>query len=175
MRYTYDAAGRLSLASSGARVFQYTYTDLDEMKTMTEPGKFTENWYDGNGRVIRQVNRWDDTPIPIAFEFTYKLEGTAVVQVDTRRSDGVWSQYTFDKDLATTSETQGKDSESVALTYGRDPVTHAVTSLTLTCPDRSGRPLKHFSLVKDGNEDWIKRDLMQTRCSLKTRRQLGSQ
>jgi hypothetical protein len=63
----------------------------------------------------------------------------------------------------------------VALTYGHDPVTNAVTSVTLTCPDRSGRPLRHFSLVKDGNEDWIKWDLMQTRCSLKTRRQLGSQ
>ncbi len=66
-------------------------------------------------------------------------------------------------------------SESATFTYERDPATNAVTSLTLTCPDRTGRPLRHSSLVRNNNEDWIKWDLMQTRCSLNTRRQLGSQ
>jgi YD repeat-containing protein len=174
VRYAYDASGRLSQATSGAGVFRYTYTDRDELKTMTEPGKFTENWYDGNGRVIRQVNRFDGAPIPFTFDFTYHLEVNAVVRVDTKESGGWWSQYTFDKDRATTTETQGRGSESVVFTYGRDPVTKAVTSLTLTCPDRSGRPLRHFSLVRDNNEKRIKWDLMQSRCSLKTRRQLGS-
>jgi hypothetical protein len=49
-----------------------------------------------------------------------------------------------------------------------------VASLTLTCPDRRGQPLRHFSIVRD-NEEWIKWDLMQSRCSLKTRRDLWSQ
>jgi YD repeat-containing protein len=174
VRYIYDARGRLSEASSRAGVFRYTYTDRDELKTMTEPGKITENWYDGNGRVIRQENRFGGASIPFTFDFTYHLEGTAVVKVETKESDGTWSQYTFDKNRATTSETQGSGSESVVFTYERDPVTNAVTSLTLTCPDRTGRPLRHFSLVRD-NEEWIKWDLMETRCSLKTRRQLGSE
>jgi YD repeat-containing protein len=175
VRYAYDARGRLSKAASGAKVYQYTYTDRDELKTMTEPGKFTENWYDENGRVIRQENRWGNAATPFTFAFTYHLAGTAVVKVDTKESNGSWSQYTFDKDRATTSETQGRGSESATFTYERDPATNAVTSLTLTCPDRTGRPLRHSSLVRNNNEDWIKRDLMETRCSLSTRRQLGSQ
>jgi YD repeat-containing protein len=174
VRYVYDARGRLSQASSRAGVFRYTYTDRDELKTMTEPGKFTENWYDRNGRVIHQENRFGGASTPFTFHFTYHLEGTAVVQVDTKQSDGTWSEYTFDKTRAKTSETQGSGAESVIFTYERDPVTNALTSLTLTCPDRTGRPLRHFSLVRD-NEEWIKWDLMQTRCSLKTRRQLGSE
>ena len=168
VRYAYDARGRLSTAASGIKIFQYTYTDRDELKTMAEPGKFTENWYDGNGRVIRQENRWDNAAIPFTFEFTYHLAGTAVDKVDTKRSNGWWSQYTFDKDLATTSETQGWGSERVTFTYERDPATNAVTSLTLTCPDRTGRPLRHSSLVRNNNEEWIKADLVQTRCSLRT-------
>ena len=40
-----------------------------------------------------------------------------------------------------------------------------MTALTLTCPDRRGQPLKHTSIVSDGNEDAIKRDLLQTHCS----------
>jgi hypothetical protein len=85
----------------------------------------------------------------------------------------VWSEYTFDNTARTTSGPQGRGSERALLVYQRDPVTFAVSSLTLTCTDRTGCPLRHFSLVRD-NEKWIKRDLMQTRCSLKTRRQLGS-
>jgi len=173
VRYAYDAGGRLAEATSDAGAFRYTYTDRDELKTMVERGRMTENWYDGNGRVIRQENRFGNTSTPHTFEFTYHLEGAAVAGVDTKESDGSWSQYTFDKDRATTSETKGRGPESVAFTYQRDPVTNAVTSLTLTCPDRTGRPLRHSSLVND-NEDWIKDDLVQTRCSLKTRRRLGS-
>jgi YD repeat-containing protein len=175
VRYDYDTRGRLSRASSGSGRFDYTYTDRDELKTMSEPGKFVENWYDGNGRVIRQVNRVEGAPVPHTFEFAYHLDGNAVVQVETKESDGSWSRYAFGKDRATTSETHGKGSQSVAFAYERDPGTNAVTSVTLTCPDRSGRPLRHFSLVRDNNQESIKRDLVETRCSLRTRRQVGAQ
>jgi YD repeat-containing protein len=175
VRYNYDTRGRLSRASAGGRIFDYTYTDRDELKTMSEPGKFIENWYDGNGRVIRQVNLFEGALAPHTFEFTYHLDGNVVVQVETKVSDGSWSQYTFGKDRETTSETHGKGSLSVAFDYERDPGTNAVTSLTLTCPDRSGRPLRHFSLVRKNNEESIKLDLVQTRCSLTTRREVGSQ
>jgi hypothetical protein len=41
---------------------------------------------------------------------------------------------------------------SINLTYERD-ASQVVTALTLTCPDRRGQPLRHTSVVSDGNDD----------------------
>jgi hypothetical protein len=61
-----------------------------------------------------------------------------------------------------------------ASTYERDPATNTITALTVTCPDRTGRPLRHSSLIRGGNEEWIKRDLLQTHCSWRARRGRGA-
>ena len=141
---------------------------------MTEPGKVTINRFDRNGRVIHQVTAFDGDPVMYTFTFKYKLEGDRVAQSESERWDGSWSRYQYNADLYVIAETQGAGGSEVGFTYERDPETNAVTSLRLTCPDRRGQPLRHFSIVRD-NEDWIKWDLMQSRCSLKTRRDLGSQ
>jgi hypothetical protein len=124
--------------------------------------------------VIHQVTAFDDDPVMYTFTFKYELDGDRVRQSQSERWDGSWSRYEYNAALYVVAETQGAGGSDVRFTYERDPQTNAVTSLRLTCPDRTGRPLQHFSLVR-GNEEWIKRDLMQSRCSFKTRRDLGSQ
>jgi YD repeat-containing protein len=176
IRYEYDARGRLSgVSASDGRVHRYTYTDRDEIATMIEPGTDIENTYDADGRCVRQVNRFQDRE-PYIFDITYVTKGNAVVQTDSRRSDGTWVRYTFNERSYTTSEAWGStETESAVFTYERDPSTNSVTALTLTCPDRRGIPLRHGSLVRPGREEWIKRDLMQTHCSWTRARWRGAQ
>ena len=70
----------------------------------------------------------------------------------------------FDEERYTTSETLGSGAETAVFTFSRDPSTHAITALTLTCPDRDGVPARHASLVEVGEEDRLKRELLETRC-----------
>lgn len=165
VRYTYDDRGRLAtvLSSEGVRR-TYTYTDLDEMATIVEPGTDIENVYE-DGRCVKQVNRYADRE-PFVFRFTYQMKNGAVVRTDSDRSNGTWLRYTWSPALFVTSETWGRDgTEPAVFTYDRDPVTNAVTSLTVTCPDRTGRPLRHSSIVRPGWEDELKWDILTTHCS----------
>jgi YD repeat-containing protein len=166
VRYEYDNRGRLSRVTSAEGIVRgYTYTDRDEMATVLEPETDIENSYEG-GRCVRQVNRYSDGSEPFIFEFTYKVEGSAVVQTDTRRSNGSWTQYTFSKSGFTTSESWGRTgAEPAHFTYERDPITNAMLALSLTCPDRTGRPLRHSSLVRPGQEERVKENLLSTHCS----------
>ena len=173
-RYDYDGRGRLSRAITKAGVSRYTYSDRDEMETMTEPGRVTLNRFDRNGRVIHQVTAFDGDPVMYTFTFKYRVDGDRVVQSESTRWDGSWSRYEYNADRYVVAETQGADGSEAGFTYERDPETNAVTALTLTCPDRKGQPLRHSSNVHD-NEERIKRDLMQSRCSWRTRRDLAPQ
>jgi len=166
VRYEYDERGRLARVKSGDTVtHRYTYTDLDEMARIVEPDADIENIYD-NGRCIRQVNRYSDGSPPFIFDFEYTLDGPRIAQTISRRSDGSWMQYSFDKAGYTTSETWGSGNyEPVSFIFERDPDTNLVVSLSMTCPDRSGKLLRHTSLVAPGREESVKSNLMQTHCS----------
>jgi YD repeat-containing protein len=165
VRYKYDGAGRLiEAAESSGAVHRYSYTTSDLLATMQEPDTTIENTYE-NERCIRQVNRYPDTPVPYVFEFSYTMNGNAVVQTDSHQSDGTWKRYTFDATSAATSEIWGADGASVVtIEYQRDPVSRLVTSLTVTCPDRSGHLLSHSSAATRG-EEWTKWDLLRTHCA----------
>ena len=166
VHYGYDARGRLARASaSDGTVRRYTYTERDELATVDEPDATLENFYDANGRCVRQINRFRDGSEPLTFVFAYELEDGAVVRTTSSRSEGSWTAYTWGAGRYSTSETRGVGGvQLVAFTYERDPATNAIASLTLTCPDRRGRPLKHTSLVRD-SVDRVKWDLLQTHCS----------
>jgi YD repeat-containing protein len=170
VRYAYDAPGRLArVTTSDGIVHRYTYTDLDELATIEEPGTSIENVYQ-DGRVIRQVNRYPDRE-PYIFDFTYEMKDGRLAATHTRRSDGTWTRYTWDDARRSTSEIQGWDGlEPAVFTYERDPATRAMTALTLTCPDRRGLPLRHSSVVRDGNEEAVKENLLRTHCFWNTRR-----
>jgi YD repeat-containing protein len=169
VRYKYDDRGRMAQATaSDGAVRRYTYTDLDELATIEEPGASIENTYE-NGRCVRQVNRYPDAE-PYTFTFTYDVEHDAIVRTRTKQSDGTWTDYTWGPDRYATRELHGSpDYDPAVFTYERDPVTKAVTGLTLTCPDRQGKPLRHSSFVAPGREEWLKWDLMQTHCFWRTR------
>lgn len=164
--YGYDDRGRLvSVTRDGTVTHRYTYTDRDEMATIVEPGTNIENTFDENGRCIRQTNRYADGAEPYVFDFSYQTEGSRVVQTDSRRSDGTWVQYAF-KDGRTIAETWGSEGyQPATFLFDRDPASREVVSLSLTCPDRTGKPLRHTSLVKPGREEWLKWDLVRTHCS----------
>jgi YD repeat-containing protein len=164
--YEYDTRGRLSLVNGlNGRIHRYTYTGRDQLATMIEPGTDIENSYDADGRCVRQVNRYPDRE-PYVFDLTYVTNGKAVVETESRRSDGTWVRYAFDDLKYTISETWGLRAAAVStVTYERDPATRVVTSLTLTCPDRRGIPLRHTSLVRrPGTEDQVTADLASTYC-----------
>jgi YD repeat-containing protein len=169
LRYEYDDRGRLVRVKSGDVVtHRYTYTDLDEMATIVEPDTDIVNSY-ADGRCVRQLNRFADGSPPYIFDFDYTLDGSKISQTLSRRSDGTWVHYSFNKTGFTTSETWGAgDHEPASFIFERDPTTNAVVSLSLTCPDRTGRPLRHSSLVAPGREEWLKRDLVRTHCSWTT-------
>jgi YD repeat-containing protein len=171
VRYEYDENGRLTtVTASEGTVRRYTYTKQDQMATINDPATTIENAYDDNGRCVRQVNRFPGDAAPYTFDFSYRITNGAVVQSDMSQSDGNWSRYTFGDRRYTTSETWGhKGAEPAVFTYERDPQNGRITALTLTCPDRSGRPLRHASLVRPNQEDSIKWDLLQTHCSWRTR------
>jgi YD repeat-containing protein len=168
VRYEYDERGRLARVKSGGTItHQYTYTDRDELSTIKEPDADIENTYDGNGRCIRQVNRFKDNSEPYIFDLDYTLDGSDVSATRTDRSDGTWTRYTFSKAGFTTSETWGRaGSEPSTFVFERDPTTNAVVSFSLTCPDRTGRQLRHSSLVAPGKEEWLKWDMVRTHCAV---------
>ena len=169
--YAYDAAGRLSKVNShDGRESRYEYTDLDELRRIVDRGLTIENTYD-SGRVIRQVTHAVGGEEPFTFDFAYQTRGGVVVQADTTRSDGTWTRYTYGPHRYIDSETWGSDGlVPSTFVYERDPVTNVITALTLTCPDRTGRPLRHSSGVPNGNDEWIKWDLRRTNCSWRGQR-----
>jgi YD repeat-containing protein len=174
VHYQYDDRGRLTtVTSSDGPIRRYTYTALDELATISEPGTSIENIYE-SGRVVRQINRFEDGAQPYTFDFTYQVTAGVLVRTTSRQSDGSWKEYTWSRDRYSTSETWGRDGVQPAVfTYDRDPASNIITALTLTCPDRTGRPLRHSSLVRPGRQDWIKQDLLSTHCSWSDRRSRG--
>jgi YD repeat-containing protein len=171
VRYDYDERGRLSkVTEQDGTTRRYTYTDQDLMATMEDPGHRIENVYDVHGRCIRQNNWYPAQTEPFTFTFDYVVKGDAVLETRSTESDGSWSRYTFGPNQYTTSETWGTpDVEPTTIAYERDPRSARVTGLTVTCPDRTGRLLRHYSLVKPGWEQWTRWDLMRTHCSGKKR------
>lgn len=164
VKYEYDGRGRMVRVTGGdGAVRRYAYTDRDELATIEEPGTSIENVY-ADGRCVRQVNRYPDHE-PYTFDFTYQLENGAIVRTHTQRSDGSWTEYTWDEGRYAVGERMGREGrEPAVFTYERDSITNVVTALTVTCPDRQGRPLKHSSIVRAGQEDQVKSDLLRTHC-----------
>jgi hypothetical protein len=161
--YDYDPRGRLDRVSYGGNSRRYGYSDNDELATIEEPGTSIENTY-ANGRCVRQVNRYPDREA-FTFIFAYHVEGERIVRTDTTQSDGSWTKYTWGADRYATSETHGRTGVAPAeFIFDRDPVSKAVTAFTVTCPDRTGRPLRHSAVVRPGREQEVRENLLATHC-----------
>ena len=163
VRYLYDGRGRLErVVGSDGTLRRYTYTDLDELKTIEEPGASIENAYE-NGRCVRQVNHFSDGE-SLQFTFRYDVQANHVTRTIVDRSDGQWTRYEWGPDSYAVRETHGVGQKAAEFTYDRDPVTNVVTSLAVTCPDRRGQPLRHSAVVRSGDDESVKANILQTHC-----------
>jgi YD repeat-containing protein len=167
VRYGYDADGRLAhVQASNGNEHRYTYTDRDEMSTISDPGIRIENAYGPDGRCVRQVSYTPGSQDPYRFEFAYLVKDGVVMQSDVTQSDGTWTRYTYGPDRYIESESRADaGSQPLTFTYTRNPLTSVVTTLTLTCPDETGRLVQRSSPVGNGNEEWVKWGLLVTTCS----------
>jgi len=168
VRYAYDERGRLSLVRDvKGDETAYKYSDRDEMIWIETPEMLIENTFDQAGRVVRQVDSYpNDIDEPYTFDFTYKVVDDAVVEAETRRSDKSWGRYKYAKGFVVEESWGSAGYQPLTYSYGRDPVTNAVTSITLTCPDRRGRSVTHPAVdVSPDSEEWIKWDQVRTVCS----------
>jgi YD repeat-containing protein len=165
VRYAYDARGRLErVTGSDRNVSRYTYTDLDELETIEEPTASITNRWEG-GRCVRQVNWYEDGD-PYVFVFKYTVEGKRVHRTRISESSGHWREYAWNERGVSISETLGfNGSEPAFVMYDRDEVSGAVTSMTISCKDREGRPLRRSTTVRPGEEEMLKRAFVQSSCS----------
>jgi hypothetical protein len=174
VRYEYDERGRLihSRGAAGKDTF-YKYTERNEMAVIDTGNAQIENTYDQAGRVIKQVNRYTNDDEPYTFEFAYKLADDRVVEVETKRSDGTWTQLAYGNGYIL-EETWGAEGyQPLIFKYERDRVTNIVTSVALTCPDRKGRSTTHGAVaVQPESEEWTKWDLVRTVCAWRRERWL---
>ena len=165
VRYKYDARGRLERATgSDGSIRRYGYTDLDELEQIEEPGTSTTNTYQ-DGRCIRQAN-WYPERDPYVFEVKYQVDGRRVHRTRISESNGNWREYAWDDRKSSVSETFGrKGSEPVLVMFERDPESRRMTSLTISCRDRQGRPVRQATDVRKGEEELLKRALVKKYCS----------
>ena len=159
--YSYDERGRLArVREDEGAVRWYKYTDFDQLSKIEDPGTTIENYYDANGRVFRQVNRYPDDPEELTFNFSYKLNGSDVAETTSRRSDGRWSHYVFTRDGDVERETRGLELRRlVEFFYDRDPQTSVTRSLTAICADEYGIPQRYSREIRDGNPEVAKAEL----------------
>ena len=70
-----------------------------------------------------------------------------------------------------TTEAIGFEGEDeIEFAYEHDATSRVVQSVALTCAGRSGHRITHSSAVRDGDEDAVKADLVQTHCRRDWRR-----
>jgi hypothetical protein len=135
------------------------------MALISDPGKIIENVYE-DSRVVKQVNRSPGDDEPYVFKFAWTITDGRVAEVESQESDGTWERYTYNAAQYPVVESHGiVGSQSLTFEYTRDPVTNAVTSMTVTCPGRTGAMLRHSSPVQAGYEEWIKWDMVRTNCA----------
>jgi YD repeat-containing protein len=165
VRYEYDGGGRLArVTTSDGIEHRYEYTALDEMALISDPGKIIENVYE-DGRVVKQVNRFPNDQ-PYVFQFTWMMTAGRVAEVESKRSDGTWTRYSYNTARYSVKESHGMSGmRPLTFEYTRDPVTNVVTSMVVTCPGRTGAMLRHSTHVRRGYEEWIKRDMVRTHCA----------
>jgi hypothetical protein len=89
------------------------------------------------------------------------------VRTETTRSDGSWTRYEYSPAQYIVEESWGsKGYQPLTFKYERDSITNTVTSVSLTCPDRTGRPVTHgAAAARPETEDWIKWDSVRTLCA----------
>jgi YD repeat-containing protein len=167
VRYTYDAAGRLTnvlTPDHGQRA--YGYTDQDEMNTVVDNGLAIENRFDAGGRCIEQTDRFAGRATPDVFHFAYRDTGGQIVEAQETRSDGTWRTFTIGPNGYTIGEAIGIGSLTLAsVGFLRNAGSNIISELTVTCRDGSGRLQSHSQAVPPGQEVRVRDALVWNYCA----------
>jgi YD repeat-containing protein len=138
--YVYDDLGRLvRVTGSDGIVRDYEYDVRDHLVGVREPGRILRNWFDDDGRWVKQVLKFseqDDDPYVATVHYT--VENGAIVQADFDEGDGL-SVYRYNVHNYIVSETRDADGPApIVFTYRLDPVSNAFNGATISCLGRSG-------------------------------------
>jgi YD repeat-containing protein len=138
--YAYDSAGRLARVSeSGGTVRAYTYDDRGAMRTIDEPRWHIENWYDDDGRCVRQVTRFPDGRSS-SLRVAYDVRDGKIVTATKSWNDGPKTIYRFNNQHYLESEERDPTGPApVLITYGRNVASNLSTRVAVRCYDADGR------------------------------------
>jgi len=140
VRYMYDDLGRLVRATgSDGIVRDYEYDERDHLVGVREPGRILRNWFDDDGRFVKQVLKFseqDDDPYVATVRYT--VENGAIVQTDFDEGDGL-KIYRYNAHGYPVSETRDADGPApIVFTHRLDPISNAFKGATISCLGPSG-------------------------------------
>lgn len=165
--YTYDPRSRLiRAATSSGFVRSYTYGPSGEMLTITEPGAWTENTYE-DGRCVRQVTRTraaDGTERIRSLRVAYTVRNDAVVAADVTENENYWMRFEFTNGYPVSETYDDGRGNPTRVTLERDPVSQAVTSVTMNCTGPKG-PVHETASAVNLDPEAVKAQLYKQACS----------
>ena len=145
--YQYDKDGGLTRVTTSEDVIRsYTYARSGEMLTIDEPGWFIRNTY-RDGRVVRQdteLRDEDGSVRRLTFTWEYAIRGDRVWMTEVARPDGSRSRYEFNPAGYHVAEAlRDARGRSARIVIERDPASHGVEHLKLTCFGGNARTSEH--------------------------------
>ena len=140
VRYSYDDRGRLIRASgSDGIVRTYEYDDRNNLTAVREPGRIVLNWFDAEDRWVRQVVKdSEDDDDPYIATARYVVEGGSIVESAFDEGDGLRVDRYNSRHYIVSETLDADGSSPIVFNYARDPVSNALTGMTMTCAGRSG-------------------------------------
>jgi YD repeat-containing protein len=166
--YEYDDGGRLTKVESSDGVIRaYTYGPGGEMLTIREPGWFIENTFE-DGRCVRQITHLFDNPAggerTRTLQVAYTVENDEVVATDVTEYDGSRTHHEFDRYRYHVADVhQDLDGRVTAARFSRDPQTHGVTTVTVSCTGPDG-PVTVSMPAGDMNHEAVMQLLARQSC-----------
>ena len=165
--YTYDSRSRLArVVASNGPVRSYTYGPGGEMLTISEPGGFTENTFE-DGRCVRQVTRTraaDGSEHIRSVRVVYTVRNDAVLAADVTENENYRMRFEFTNGYAVSETYDDGRGNPTRVTLERDPVTQAVTNVTVSCTGPRGSMRQTASAV-NLDPDAVKALLYKAICS----------
>jgi YD repeat-containing protein len=149
--YAYDTAGRLvRVNESGGTVRTYTYDDRGAMRTIDEPRWHIENWYDDDGRCVRQVTRFPDGRTA-SLRVAYEVRDGNIVTATKSWNDGPKTVYRFNSQRYLESEERDPTGPApVLINYRRNVASNFSTGVAVRCYDANGRVRRRAEAEYEG-------------------------
>jgi YD repeat-containing protein len=153
--YAYDDRGRLVRATASDGIVRtYEYNERNNLVGVREPGRILHNWFDDEGRWVRQVvkgSEQDDDPYVATVR--YVMEGDAIVESDFNEGDGL-TIYRYNAHHDVVSEALDADGPApIVFAYNLDPVSSASNGVTMSCLGPSGPIIRAVQAAAVSDDD----------------------